>query len=303
MTLTHTPRPHTNLDALQHLSPAQRMDALLSLDDAADAIQTLHPLSLYHLLRDIGPADAIDLTALASPDQLQAFLDLDAWHRDDFHPPAWLEWISPLLDNLPLDEFCEKLVDLDPEPLILTLQEHLIAFHFDEHQEVPPRSKPSNNPGRPSTASTASSSHSTRMTSPTSSETSSSASTTPTYSSRTASSKPAAGSSALTSRRPPGSSAPPAWPSSASSPSMKPPHLRLALTPRTPRRPPPTAPTQPTHHPSPRAPLALRPPRPLPRTAPPRPLLLTARPSHTSSHRDTTSNPSNTPSSTSTTAP
>jgi hypothetical protein len=138
MTLTHTPRPHTNLDALQHLSPAQRMDALLSLDDAADAIQTLHPLSLYHLLRDIGPADAIDLTALASPDQLQAFLDLDAWHRDDFHPPAWLEWISPLLDNLPLDEFCEKLVDLDPEPLILTLQEHLIAFHFDEHQEVPP---------------------------------------------------------------------------------------------------------------------------------------------------------------------
>jgi hypothetical protein len=127
-----------DLAELATLQPMQRLEVLLSRPDAPRAVRALAPLSLYHLVREIGLEDALDLVQLASPEQLQAFVDLDAWQRDEFDANGHLEWLQVLL-QLEQEEFEERIVQLDLEPLVLTLQASgLIALPYDEDGEPPP---------------------------------------------------------------------------------------------------------------------------------------------------------------------
>src|SRR5438034_243636 len=73
-----------------------RRRALAILDDpAAEKLVPSLPLQdLYYAIKEIGLADAADLVALASPEQIRGFLDLEVWERDRFvteRADPWLE--------------------------------------------------------------------------------------------------------------------------------------------------------------------------------------------------------------------
>ena len=61
----------------------EKLDLILSLPDPRRAVQAMAPEEFVLLIKDIGLTDAGDLLTLASPRQLQATLDLDAWLPHD----------------------------------------------------------------------------------------------------------------------------------------------------------------------------------------------------------------------------
>ncbi len=71
----------------------EKLDLILSLPDPARAVQAMAPEEFVLLIKEIGLTDAGDLLALASPRQLQATLDLDAWQSGELDTKAVSEWL------------------------------------------------------------------------------------------------------------------------------------------------------------------------------------------------------------------
>ncbi len=71
----------------------EKLDLILSLPDPARAVQAMAPEEFVLLIKEIGLTDAGDLLALASPRQLQATLDLDAWVSGELDLKAVSEWL------------------------------------------------------------------------------------------------------------------------------------------------------------------------------------------------------------------
>ena len=97
------------------------IDELLSQPDAERFLPSLPAQELYYAIREIGLADSHDLVALASPEQVRGFVDLDAWRRDEFLPDRALEWIDALIDAGP-EKLAAAVEALDPELVALLLQ-------------------------------------------------------------------------------------------------------------------------------------------------------------------------------------
>lgn len=76
----------------------EKLDLVLSLPDPARAVQAMAPEEFVLLVKDVGLGDAADLLALASPRQLQACLDLDAWGNGELEPEAVGPWIQAALE-------------------------------------------------------------------------------------------------------------------------------------------------------------------------------------------------------------
>jgi hypothetical protein len=76
----------------------RRIDALLSLDDAAGAIAALAPSEVFELVHEVGFEDAADLIHLATPAQIQGCLDLDAWAADQLEVAPMRPWLSSIMD-------------------------------------------------------------------------------------------------------------------------------------------------------------------------------------------------------------
>ncbi len=71
----------------------EKLDLILSLPDPARAVQAMAPEEFVLLIKEIGLNDAGDLLSLASPRQLQASLDLDAWLAGELDTQAVSEWL------------------------------------------------------------------------------------------------------------------------------------------------------------------------------------------------------------------
>lgn len=116
------------------------MEALLAQRDPALAVQALPVTDLYHLVKDVGLDDAHELVALASPEQFQGLLDLDAWSVDRLDDAAVRPWLEALAAAGP-----EKLVDtwrqLDPDLVALILQRWVRVYDIVE-SEVPDWEEP-----------------------------------------------------------------------------------------------------------------------------------------------------------------
>ncbi len=107
--------------ALARARRGRKADAIISEPDAAQLVPSLPVQELYYAIKEVGLADAAELVALATPEQVQGFVDLDTWerdHLDERRVDAWLETLA--------DAGYEKLgavVDeLDPEVIALWLQ-------------------------------------------------------------------------------------------------------------------------------------------------------------------------------------
>jgi len=92
------------------------------------------------LLKDLGLEEAGELIALATPEQVQGFIDLDAWNVDKLDDAAVRPWIDALITV-----GYEKLVDiwrqLDPDLTALVLQRWVRVYDIVEG-EVPDWEEP-----------------------------------------------------------------------------------------------------------------------------------------------------------------
>src|SRR5262245_41668786 len=79
----------------------KRAEAILAEPDAERLVPRLPVQELYYAIKEVGLADAHDLVALASPDQLQGFLDLDVWQKDALDDQKMEPWIELLLEAGP----------------------------------------------------------------------------------------------------------------------------------------------------------------------------------------------------------
>lgn len=112
-----------------------RMDALISAEDARERVQALDAFALYSLIREVGLGDALELVHLASAEQSQAFLDFDCWQRDHVDLDQLGDWLTILFQTD--DESMAALHrELDPELLGYYLREHLKVYLYEDEEDA-----------------------------------------------------------------------------------------------------------------------------------------------------------------------
>jgi hypothetical protein len=125
----------------------RRIDALLSHDDAKGAIAALSPREVFELVHEVGFEDAADLIHLATPEQIQGCLDLDAWTNDQVEVAPMKPWLAALIDA-GFEKVGEVVAGLDAELRALILQRLVKIYDVsleeepDEASEAPLLSTP-----------------------------------------------------------------------------------------------------------------------------------------------------------------
>src|SRR6478735_4842743 len=107
--------------ALARARRGRKADAILSEPDAEKLVPTLPVQELYYAIKEVGLADAGDLVALATPAQIQGFVDLDVWERDHLDVPRLNAWIESLTEA-GYEKLGQVIEELDPETVALWVQ-------------------------------------------------------------------------------------------------------------------------------------------------------------------------------------
>lgn len=121
--------------ALARARRGRKADAILSEPDAAQLVPTLPMQDLYYAIKEVGLADAQELVALASPEQIRGFVDLDVWERDRIDESRVAAWMETLVDA-GYDKLGQAIEGLDSEVVALWLQRQ--ATVYDLTIEQPP---------------------------------------------------------------------------------------------------------------------------------------------------------------------
>jgi hypothetical protein len=126
--------------ALSTLGGRKRLDLLLDQPDPRAIVRALPADELFHAIQEAGLADASDVVQLASPEQFQAFLDLDAWRGNEAEPMRLMPWIraarGPTSESdEDRDEWREKLAVLDPDLVSLLLRSALRIHDLEEDED------------------------------------------------------------------------------------------------------------------------------------------------------------------------
>jgi hypothetical protein len=79
------------------LPPEKALEAVAEHPLPVSLVQSFGEEDLYMLVHTIGPDDALPLLSLASNQQWEYLLDMDAWQRDRLDPGALTEWYDRLL--------------------------------------------------------------------------------------------------------------------------------------------------------------------------------------------------------------
>jgi hypothetical protein len=137
--------PRAARRALQNARGKQKLDLILSARDPQQLVSSLPPEELYFALLDIGPDDAAELVAMASPEQFRHFVDMSAWRGSDEGPRTSqvLRWLRLAREGgAELEKFRRQLWSLDIELLALVLRRELRVHDLTEEEPPTPR-----NPG------------------------------------------------------------------------------------------------------------------------------------------------------------
>ncbi len=123
-------------EALARASGKRRLDVILESRDPQALVRALPADELYLAIRDIGLGDAAPLVQLASAEQFEVFIDLDAWTRDTFTPREALPWLRAAragahLEPKAAERWAEKLASLDREVLYLVLRDTLLLHDLE----------------------------------------------------------------------------------------------------------------------------------------------------------------------------
>lgn len=121
--------------ALARARRGRKADAIISEPDAARLVPSLPVQELYYAIKEVGLADAEELVALATPEQIQGFVDLDVWERDRLDEHRLDAWIDTLA-AAGYEKLGQAIEGLDPEVVALWLQRQAVVY--DVTIEQPP---------------------------------------------------------------------------------------------------------------------------------------------------------------------
>lgn len=111
--------------------PKTILDNLLSRPDATRLVRSTPIQPLYLFIKSLGLADAHDLIAMCLPEQIQGFLDLDVWDKDQLEPSRLSAWLGHLIE-LPPSRLVTHLRKLDAELLTTFLAPHITVYDLSE---------------------------------------------------------------------------------------------------------------------------------------------------------------------------
>jgi len=122
------------LDALYGISARERRDLIVGSPNALRLVRSFAAESLFHTLKEVGLEDSTELLALASGDQISAFLDLDCWKKDRLATATLLDWLEALLEagGRAIGEF---LNNIDRDLLVLLLKRFVRVHRRDDPEE------------------------------------------------------------------------------------------------------------------------------------------------------------------------
>lgn len=116
--------------------PLAILERLLERPDAARLIRQTPVQPLYLFIKALGLSDAGELLRLCSAEQVQAFLDMDAWERDRLQPDRMAPWLAALSELGPA-RLTAHLRKLDPEILTTLLAPHMHVYDLTQGDEPP----------------------------------------------------------------------------------------------------------------------------------------------------------------------
>lgn len=88
--------------------------AVMDFPNVENTLPLLPATDVYFAIQEIGFKDAIDIVAISSPEQVQAFFDLDIWIGDRIDLRRGLSWLA-VLCQLSTGPFHRIVKELDPE--------------------------------------------------------------------------------------------------------------------------------------------------------------------------------------------
>ncbi len=121
--------------AILAMSPEKARDAILEHPYPVTLVQSMAEEDLYLLVHTIGPDEALPVLGLASNDQWEYLLDMEAWNRDRVDPFAMTQWLDRLLKADP-DRFTHWIVRDRAEIFEYYLHRN-IELHVRESEEDP----------------------------------------------------------------------------------------------------------------------------------------------------------------------
>ncbi len=134
--------------AQQPLPARQFVDRLLEHPNAAELVARLPVQNFYYLVKELGLADAGELLALATAEQLQGCLDLDVWDKDRVDLRRLRSWFEVMLEEFLPGRLQRALEGLDLELLAFWVRQHCRIYDRtldeepDEGSELPTYSTP-----------------------------------------------------------------------------------------------------------------------------------------------------------------
>ena len=134
--------PRSARQALQAARGEDKVDLLLSAPDPEALVQSIPEHELYLAVLEVGPEDASEVVALASPEQFRHFVDLGAWPRRDEGPDprAVLHWLHLAREggghsDRARQRYVDKLAHLDAEMRSLVLRKAMRVHDLQEEEE------------------------------------------------------------------------------------------------------------------------------------------------------------------------
>lgn len=107
-----------------------RINAVISHPKAKQIIRATDPQLLFGLIREAGMSDAMELIELAHVDQLQSFVDFDAWQKDDFNLDSYSKWMDVFL-QCDDERFAEIYFGMDHEAALLWFRENVAVYEWE----------------------------------------------------------------------------------------------------------------------------------------------------------------------------
>lgn len=122
--------------ALSDAPSRERLEGLLSAPDSQALVRALPAQDLYLLVREIGLSECSGLVARCSGEQLQAFVDLDAWRGDRMDEAVLADWVRSLVQGGCRD-VPEVWNTLDQPLRMLALKRLIYVQEIEENEEAP----------------------------------------------------------------------------------------------------------------------------------------------------------------------
>jgi hypothetical protein len=121
---------------LEQVDARTRQQLILSSRDSLTLARALSAEKLFYTLKEIGLADAVDLLALASPEQIRDMMDLDCWRKDAVDDRLLLTWLM-FLDEAGSGKLVEWALHVDIELLVLLVKRHFEVVRKADVEEDP----------------------------------------------------------------------------------------------------------------------------------------------------------------------